>query len=179
VAGAPPAQAGGDGGAVLALAVIMCGLGFGGWMLWQEQHALVSRVVMQIYYEEIQFIHLFTNRFELAGRQLLGTDPARVKVDQLVRLGREIGRFFLIPAIGVVLAAALVCLRFAGSSRYCRSFTLDSLMREQARSFRGAAAFSERRLTLVEVREGKPKPPDSALSGRMGAALGHRGEGRI
>jgi hypothetical protein len=46
MAGAPQAQAGGDGGAVVALAVIMFGLGFGGWMLWQEQHALVSRVVM-------------------------------------------------------------------------------------------------------------------------------------
>ncbi len=164
MAGAPQAPAGGDGGAVLALAVIMFGLGFGGWMLWQEQHALVSRVVMQIYYEEIQFIHLFTNRFDLAGRQLLGTDPARVTIDQLIRLGRETGRFFLIPAIGVVLTAALVCLRFAGSARYCRSFTLESLMREQARSFRGAAAFSERRLGLVEVREGEPRPADAALS---------------
>jgi len=37
-------------------------------------------------------------------------------------------------------------------------------MREQARSFRGAAAFTERRLGLVEVREGEPRPADAALS---------------
>lgn len=162
--GAPSPRTGGDGGAVFALGIILFGLGFGGWMLWQQQHALVSSIAMRIFYGEIRFIHLFTGRFDLAGRQLLTADPARVRFDQLARLGRETGRFFLIPAMGVVLAAAGVCLRFASPARFCRTFSLEGLMREQARSFRGPAAFSERRLGLVEVRAGEPRPADAALS---------------
>jgi intracellular multiplication protein IcmP len=178
VAGAPSHQAGGDGGAVLALVVILFGLGFGCFLIWHEQHALVSRVVMGVFYAEIRFIHLFTDRFDLAGRQLLAADPARVKFDQLVRLARETGRFFLIPAIALVLTAAFVCLRYAAPARFCRSFNLEGLIREQARSFRGPAAFCGRRLGLVAVRDGEPRPADAALSAKEWAgcfATGKRG----
>jgi intracellular multiplication protein IcmP len=176
VARASSHQAGGDGGAVLAFLVIIFGLGFGCWLLWQEEHALVSSVVMRIFYAEIRFIHLFTDRFDVAGRQLLTSDPSRVKFDQLVRLGRQTGRFFLIPAIALVLTAAGVCLRYAAPARFCRSFNLEGLMREQARSFRSPAAFSGRRLGLVALREGEPRPADASLSAQEWVARWAMGE---
>jgi intracellular multiplication protein IcmP len=164
VARAPSRQAGGGGDALLALLVILLGLGFGGFLIWQEEHALVSGIAMRIFYAEIRLIHLFTDRFDAAGRELLAADPARVKFEQLVRLGRETGRFFLIPAIALVLIAAFVCLRYAAPARFCRNFNLEGLMREQARSFRSPAAFALRRLGLVAVREGEPRPADAVLS---------------
>ena len=164
MAPAPSAPAGDNGGAILALAILIGGLGFGGWLLWQEQHALISAIAMRILYGEIRVIHLFTSRFDMAASQLLTTDPEHVRFDQLVRLARETGRFFLIPSIAIVAASAVLCLRYTPPARFCRRLRLEDLMRELARSFRGAAAFSERRLSLVKIREGEPRPLDAALS---------------
>ncbi len=70
---------GGDGALLLSLAAIVVGLGAGGWYLWQEQHAGISVIVMQILHGQMRVIHLFTNRYELADTQVLAANPAKVQ----------------------------------------------------------------------------------------------------
>jgi intracellular multiplication protein IcmP len=154
-----------DGAAFLmSVAVFIVGVGFGGWYLWEEQHAAISAIVMQGLHGQMTFIHLFTDRYDVADAQLLATNPATVKFPQLLRLAREVGRFFLLPSIGVVLALAAVCASRAGAKRFSRPLDLEALMREQLRSFRTPAAFVRRRLGLVDVEPGKPRPADRALT---------------
>ena len=140
------------------------GLGAGGWYLWQEQHAVISAIVMQILHGQMRVIHLFTNRYELADTQVLAANPAKVTAVQLLQLAREVGRFFLVPAIALVLGLAVICFRRAAPMRFSRRLDLDGLLREQARVFRSPAAFVTRRLGLVEIREGEPRPADLALN---------------
>lgn len=149
--------------AMISAVLLVLGLGFGAWMLWQEQHDSISGLVMRLFHGEMQVIYVFTDRFEEADRQVLATDPARVRIGQLVRLGREIGGFFLVPAVGLVLGLGFACFRGAASARFKRALDLDALMREQASFFRGPAAFTGRRLGLVSISAGAPRPADPAL----------------
>jgi intracellular multiplication protein IcmP len=148
----------------MSVAVFIVGVGFGGWYLWDEQHAAISAIVMQGLHGQMTFIHLFTDRYDVADAQLLAANPATVKFPQLLRLAREVGRFFLLPSIGAVLALAAVCASRAGAKRFSRSLDLEALMREQLRSFRTPSAFARRRLGLVDIDPGKPRPADRALT---------------
>lgn len=134
------------------------------WMLWDAQHETISALVMRIFHGEMELARLFTDRFDRADAQMRAADPASVTIDQLVRLGREIGRFYLVPALLVVGALAIACFRGAASARFRRSLDLDGLMQDQLGFFRGPSAFAGRRLGLVAPAPGDPRPADPALS---------------
>jgi intracellular multiplication protein IcmP len=151
---------------ILSLGVIVLGLGFGGWVLWQEQHGAVSAIAMNIMHGEMRLAHQFTSRYDVADAQVLAANPHKVAFLQLVHLAREIGWFFLAPAVAVVLILAALCFRRAAPTRFCRNLDLDGLMREQAPFFRGTAPFAARRLRLSGVAEGEPRPADPALNAR-------------
>ncbi|MBY6240373.1 hypothetical protein [Methylosinus sp. Sm6] len=154
-----------DGAAFLmSVAVFIVGVGVGGWYLWDEQHAAISAIVMQGLHGQMRFIHLFTDRYDVADAQVIATNPATVKFPQLLRLAREVGRFFLLPSIGVILALAAMCASRAGAKRFSRALDLEALMREQLRSFRTPSAFVRRRLGLVDIDQAKPRPADRALT---------------
>lgn len=155
----------GDGAAFLmSVAVFIVGIGVGGWYLWEEQHAAISAIVMQALHGLMMFIHLFTDRYDVADAQVLATDPAKVKFPQLLRLAREVGRFFLLPSIGLVLALAAACATRAGAKRFSRPLDLEALMREQVQTFRTPSAFVRRRLALVDIDHDGPRPADRALT---------------
>ena len=86
-----------------SLIVIVVGSGILCWATWYFHHREVSQVAMEIAHWQMGVIHEFTDRFDGADAQVLAANPARVKFDQLVRLFREIGRFFLYPAMGLSL----------------------------------------------------------------------------
>nr|WP_318655280.1 hypothetical protein [Methylocapsa sp. RX1] len=146
--------------------MVVGGLGVGGWLAWYFQHGDISRVVIQGLHWQLRFIHQFTSRFEIADAQMLAANPEKVKTMQLVHLLREIGGFFLYPAMAAVLILAAVCFRGAAAARYCRNLDLEGLMREQARVFRYTSAFVGRRLRLSDIGENEPRPADPALTAR-------------
>jgi len=153
---------GGDSTAVL-LAVILVGGGVLMWMAWQAYHAEISAAAMRIAHWEMQAIGRLTDRFRLADAQVMRANPERVKFDQLVRLYRNIGAFFLYPAAGLTAVLALVCFARAGNQRYSRRLDLEGLMREQAKSFPFISWTVGRKLGLAGVRKDRPRPADPAL----------------
>ena len=163
----PPPRSGGalgsDDYTVFSLILIVVGLSILGWALWQLYHAEISAGAMQAAHWQMQLIHRFTDRFEIADAQVMRANPNHVTFDRLVRLYRNIGLFFLYPAMALVLALAALCFRRAGSARFTRRFDLEGLMAEQATIFRATAAFVGRRLKLSGVRRGEPRPADPAL----------------
>lgn len=151
---------------LMSVAVFVVGIGLGGWYLWQEQHAAISWAAMQILHGQMSVIHLFSDRFDTADSQLLAADPAKVEFGRLVRLAREVGRFYLAPSVGLVLVLAAICAGRAGAKRFSRLLDLEGLIRDQAETFRTPTAFFRRRLGLTEIAAGEPRPADRALSAR-------------
>ena len=64
------------------LIVILVGSGILGWVLWVNFHATISSMVMALFHEQIAFLRHFTNRYDLADRQMAAADPADVIPDQ-------------------------------------------------------------------------------------------------
>jgi intracellular multiplication protein IcmP len=154
----------GDDYTFVSLAVIVVGVGFGGWLLWQEQHAVLSSIAMAIMHGEMWLIHFFTNRFDVADAQVLAANPARVTFSQLVSLSREIGRFLLYPATAFVLFWAWACVARAAPARFRRSLDVERLMRELAKGFKSTAPYIGRRLRLEPIGEGSVGVTDPALN---------------
>jgi intracellular multiplication protein IcmP len=102
---------------------------------------------------------------------MLAADPEGVTLRDLYGISRAVGKFFRIPAAAFMLLLAAICAVRAAPARYKRAFDLDSLIREQATSFRTSAAFVRRRLHLVPPAfagagssPGEPRPADYALT---------------
>ena len=111
----------------------------------------------------MQAIGWFSDRFAEADEGVRRADPAAVQFNDLVRLYRNIGLEFLYPAMALVLGLAAIGFFRAGNARFTRTFDLEKLMAEQAKTSRSTAAFVGRRLKLTGVRSGDPRPADPAL----------------
>jgi len=149
---------------VIAIIGLLLAIALWSWMLWDAQHTTISGIVMRMFHGQMEFAGLFTDRFEHADKEMLAADPEKVSIGQLVRLGREVGRFYIVPAAVLVVVLAFACFRGAASARFRRSLDLDGLMHDQLGFFRGPAAFAGRRLGLVAPSAGEPRPADLALS---------------
>ena len=134
------------------------------WLLWTNYHGSISAAVMTLHHHEIAFVHRFTDRYDLADRQMAAADPNGVTLRDLYGIARDVGAFFRIPAAMLMLMLGLICMLRAAPSRYRRAFDLDGLIREQAVSFRTTAAFAGRHLRLVAPRTTDPRPADYALT---------------
>ena len=148
----------------LSLAVIVCGCAFGGYLLWTFHHAEISAAVMLLQHWQMTLIHPFTDRYDLADRQVLAADPAAVTFSELQGLCRDVGTFLRFPAALFIAVLGVCCLIWAPPGRYRRKLDLDGLIREQAQTFRTTAPFVARVLRLVSVRDGEPRPADPALN---------------
>jgi intracellular multiplication protein IcmP len=118
---------------------------------------------MALRHHEIAFIRHFTDRYDLADRQMAAADPNAVTLRSLYVISHAVGMFFRVPAAVFMLLLAAICAARAAPARYKRAFDLDGLIREQAATFRTSAAFVRRHLRLV--------PPGGACS-RIGSGVG-------
>ena len=153
------------------LIVILLGCCVGAYLLWTSYHGEISAGVIAVRHHEISFIQHFTDRYDLADRQMLAGDPEGVTLRDLYGISHSVGMFFRIPAATFMLLLAAICAVWAAPARYKRAFDLESLIREQAASFRTSAAFVRRRLRLVPPAftgarplSCDPRPADYALN---------------
>jgi len=116
------------------LIVILLGCCVGAYLLWTYYHGEISAGVIALRHHEIAFIELFTDRYDLADRQMLAADPEGVTLRDLYGISHAIGMFFRIPAAVFMLLLAAICAARAAPARYKRAFDLDALIREVCRS---------------------------------------------
>jgi intracellular multiplication protein IcmP len=153
----------GDDNTGFNLIVILLGCCVGVYLLWTSYHGEISAGVMALRHHEIAFIRHFTDRYDLADRQMAAADPNAVTLRSLYVISHAVGMFFRVPAAVFMLLLAAICAARAAPARYKRAFDLDGLIREQAATFRTSAAFVRRHLRLV--------PPGGACS-RIGSGVG-------
>lgn len=146
---------------MLAFSAVIIGVGL--YAAWWFYHPQISAAVIFLAHKQMQFIGLFTDRYAALDAQVLARDPSTVKVAALWHLLHDIGRFFRIPAIVVLLALAVWCFMRNAPSQFTRDLDLPGLMRTQAETFPSAAAFVRRNLGLVLPATGEPRPADPAL----------------
>ena len=139
------------------LIVILLGCCVGAYLLWTSYHGEISAGVMALRHHEIAFIRHFTDRYDLADRQMAAADPNGVTLRDLYGISHAVGMFFRVPAAVFMLMLAAICAVRAAPARYKRAFDLDDLIREQAASFRTSAAFVRRHLRLVPPAEAGPR----------------------
>jgi len=153
----------GDDNTGFNLIVILLGCCVGTYVLWTSCHGEISADVMALRHHEIAFIRHFTERYDLADRQMLAADPEGVTLHDLYGISHAVGMFFRVPATVFMLLLAAVCAVRAAPARYKRAFDLDGLIREQAATFRTSAAFVRRHLRLV---------PPGGVCPRIGSGAG-------
>lgn len=146
------------------LIVITIGVGVGSYLLWTNYHATISAVVMQLVHREIGLLSHFTDRFSLADREMANSDPAGVTLQDLYGILHAVGLYVRRPAVGFIGVLAVLCAVGAAPARFRRNFDVDGLLREHVRYFPAAQAFVRRRLALVRLRDGMPRPADYALT---------------
>ena len=133
------------------LIVILLGCCVGAYLLCTCYHGAISAAVIALRHHEIALIRHFTDRYDLADRQMLAADPEVVSLRDLYGISHAVGMFFRIPAAVFMLLLAAICALRAAPARYKRAFDLDALIREQAASFRTSAAFVRHSLRLVPL----------------------------
>ena len=147
----------GDDNTGFNLIVILLGCCVGAYLLWACYHGEISAGVMALRHHEIAFIRHFTERYDLADRQMLAADPEGVTLRDLYGISHAVGMFFRVPATVFMLLLGAICAVRAAPARYKRPFDLDGLIREQAASFRTSAVFARRRLRLVPPAGARPQ----------------------
>lgn len=156
---------------LFSLLIIAGGLAFASYLLWESRHGQIVAVVADIQHWQMRLIHRFTDSLDAQDRMVRTADYETVTFAQLVTLCDRVGRFFRVPAVLFILGLAASCFLRAAPSRFRRDLDLDGLMREQAKTFRAAAAYVGRDLHLVPIRaaetepgsERDPRPADPAL----------------
>jgi intracellular multiplication protein IcmP len=154
---------GSDDYTAFSLILIVVGLVILGWAGWKLWHPEISWVALTVAHAEMQVIGLVSDRFAQADIAVQRAHAERVQFGDLVRLYRNIGLEFLYPAMALVLALAALTFLRASNARFTRAFDLEKLMVEQAKTSRSTAAFLGRKLRLVTMRDGEPRPADAAL----------------
>ncbi len=152
------------------LVVTLLGLAVLSVVLWINFHGAISAGVMDLHHREIGWLRHVTDRFDLADRQMMATNPENVRLKDLYGIAHAVGTAVRIPAACLMLALAAVCMARAAPSRFKRAFDMDALIAEQTKSFPTTAAFVRRRLSLVEPKK-NPRPADYAQTPEEWIAL--------
>jgi intracellular multiplication protein IcmP len=149
--------------------VIVIGLGVLSYVAWLNYHATISTAVMAFFHQEIGLLRQFTDRFDVADKQMMASDPEGVTLHDLYGISHAIGMFLRLPATAFMVLLAMICAIRATPSRYRRGFDLDGLARELAVSFPVTAGFAKRHLRLVKPSP-EPRPSDYAMTPEEWAA---------
>ena len=150
-----------DGLLIFAFCTVIIGVGL--YAAWHLFHTQISAAAIILSHAQMRVIGAFTDQYATLDAQVLARDPASVTLPALGRLFHNVGRFFRIPAIVLLLVLAVWCLLRNAPGQFTRDLDLPALMRTQAETFRTAAPFVHRKLGLVKPADGRPRPADPAL----------------
>src|ERR1700730_15609924 len=84
----------GDDNTGFNLIVILIGGCVGAYLLWTSYHVEISASVIALRHHEIAFIRHFTDRYDLADRQMAAADPNGITLRDLYGISHSVGMFF-------------------------------------------------------------------------------------
>ena len=146
-----------------SLLVIVLGGAFLFWQAWVNFHTEISGFVASLAHWQIVLIQHFKPVLHDVDGMVLHADPRSVTFPQIAAVLNATGIYLRLPAVLLIGVLALACLLGSVDSRFTRNLDLDSLIVEQARTFRVVAAYAVRFLKLEPLLPGKVRPADPAL----------------
>lgn len=138
-------------------------LAIAAYFIWATFHAHISTGGIAFADWQMKFASRFTDQYAALDAQALATDPATVKPLQLWRLLHNVGLFYRVAAVCLMVVLAICCFFGNAPAKFTRNLDLQRLMKTQAMSFPAGAAFVKRDLKLVAPADGTPRPADPAL----------------
>ena len=130
-----------------SLLVIVLGGALLFWQAWVIFHTEISGFVASLAHWQIVLIQHFKPVLRDVDGMVLHADPRSVTLPQIAGVLNATGIYFRLPAVVLISVLALACLLGSVDSRFTRNLDLDSLIVEQARTFRVVAAYAVRFLT--------------------------------
>lgn len=130
---------------------------------WYFFHPQISAAVIAVAHWQMVLTGTFTDRYASLDAQVLARDPAGVKIGALWYLLHNVGNFYRIPAVAVIVVLAAWCFLRNAPGQFTRNLDLPGLMRTHAETFRSAAPFVHRNLGLVPLSGAAPRLADPAL----------------
>ena len=146
-----------------SLLVIALGGAFLFWQAWVNFHTEISGVVASLAHWQIVLIQHFKPVLHDVDGMVLHADPHSMTFAQALGVLNLTGAYLRLPAVVLMGVLALACLLGSVDTRFTRNLNLDSLIVEQARTFRVVAAYAVRFLKLEPLLPGKVRPADPAL----------------
>ncbi len=146
-----------------SLLVVVLGGAFLVWQAWINFHTEISGFAASLAHWQIVLIQHFKPVLRDVDGMVLHADPRSVTFPQIAGVLNATGSYLRLPAVMLIGVLALACLLGSVDSRFTRNLDLDSLIVEQARTFRVVAAYAVRFLKLEPLLPGKVRPADPAL----------------
>lgn len=164
--GGRPTWPGPDDDGLFVLVVLVFGGGLLLWLAWDTWRAEIASAAIAVFRWEVSVLRHFTDRFDLANRQMAAADPAGVALRDLAAMAGHLGAAVAWPAAALLALLGAATAFGSPDRRYRRRLGLDGLLAEQARRFRAPAAFVGRRLRLAAPAPAvaPPRPADPALT---------------
>ena len=147
----------------VSLLVIVLGGALLAWQAWTNFHTDISGFVASLAHWQIVLIQHFKPVLRDVDGMVLHADPRSVTFMQIAGVLNATGGYLRLPAVVLIGVLALACLLGSVDRRFTRNLDLDSLIIEQARTFRVVAAYAVRFLKLEPLLPGKVRPADPAL----------------
>ena len=146
-----------------SLLVVVLGGAFLVWQAWINFHTEISGFVASLAHWQIVLIQHFKPVLRDVDGMVLHADPRSVTFPQIAGVLNATGSYLRLPAVLLIGVLAVACLLGSVDSRFTRNLDLDSLIVEQARTFRVVAAYAVRFLKLEPLLPGRVRPADPAL----------------
>ncbi|MCD6045824.1 MAG: icmP [Gammaproteobacteria bacterium] len=110
---------------------IIAAVVIGSIFIWYFFHVAIVSGILQVKLWEASFIGLFTPKILPLKDAIAYASPQGVTVDQLLAVAAEVGRYLRYPFGGILLLLAIRVYRASAGTRFCETFTMKSLLKQE------------------------------------------------
>ena len=109
----------------------MVGIFVATWLIWAAWHAEIVKVYFKLKQVEIALVSFFTDSLDWLHTMLDNVDYASISFMQAVDVSAAVGEYLRYPVVIILAIFALVLYFLNVNSRFCRSYSMKSLIEEE------------------------------------------------
>lgn len=110
---------------------IIAAVVIGSIFIWYFFHSAIVAGILQVKFWEASFIGLFTPKILPLKNAIAYAAPQGVTVAQLLAVAAEVGRYLRYPFGVILLLLAVRVYRTSAGTRFCETFTMKSLLKQE------------------------------------------------
>lgn len=150
--GGQQGQGSSDTGMDLLWIITACVIGL--IFIWYFFHVAIVATVLQIKYWEASLIGLFTPKILPLKNAIAVAAPKNVTANQLLAVAAEVGRYLRYPFGLILLLLAVRVYRSSAGTRFCETFSMKSLLKQELNNWPYANVVSGLDLVKQDIQKG-------------------------